>query len=117
MLWSGIYKKETHKYKIIEKPNSIEFKKSIAEFLNTSANEIKHATNHPLIGSTFRRNNGDMKVLYETEKLVIEYEYAFFIEKSTNKLIFEDDFYDEPEFWFLFWKIKTVKNMRVMLAI
>ena len=37
-----IYHKENHKFKIIEKPNSIELEKSITEFLNKSINELNN---------------------------------------------------------------------------
>ncbi len=40
-----------------------------------------------------------MKILYETEKLKIEYEYelARLTEKSSGKILFEDDFYGDPD--------------------
>lgn len=39
-----------------------------------------------------------LHILSETEKLKIiyEYEHAFLLEKSSNKILFEDTFYGEP---------------------
>jgi hypothetical protein len=40
-----------------------------------------------------------MKIIYETEKLKIEHEYelARLTEKLNGKILFEDDFYGDPE--------------------
>lgn len=39
------------------------------------------------------------KTLYETEKLKIEHEWedTFLIDKSTNQILLEDDFYGDPD--------------------
>ena len=39
-----IFKGEKHKFKIIEKPNLIELKKKIAEFLTKIINELKNVS-------------------------------------------------------------------------
>jgi len=54
-----------------------------------------------------------MNILFETDKLRIEYEFenAYLIEKNSGKELMFDDFYGEPKFYLLVVQKNRIKKM------